>query len=117
MLDTARSPEIQQCIRECSTCHDICLETLTHCLAQGGPHVEPEHLALQLDCAEICQTSANFMLRASSVHTETCRACAAVCARCAESCEQITGDDAMSRCAKACRRCAESCRRMSSAAK
>ena len=31
-----------------------------------------------LDCAEICQTSANFMLRGSPLHTNTCAACAIV---------------------------------------
>jgi hypothetical protein len=31
---------------------------------------------LLLDCAEICQTAANFMLRNSELHSRTCAVCA-----------------------------------------
>ena len=107
------SGEMQSCIEECLECHRICLETATHCLQLGGEHAAPEHITGLLDCAEICQTSANFMLRGSPDHGETCDVCATVCDRCAESCESMgKEDDLMRRCAQACRRCAESCRQM-----
>lgn len=92
-------------------CHTVCLETVTHCLSMGGEHARPEHVTLLLDCAEICQTAANFMTRDSELHAVVCGACAQVCERCAQSCEQLGGDE-MRRCADACRRCAESCRAM-----
>jgi len=78
----------------------------------GGMHAEEAHIKLLLDCAEICQTSANFMLRSSDLHAEICRACAVVCERCAEDCERMGDDVEMQRCAQTCRRCAESCRQM-----
>jgi hypothetical protein len=102
-----------QCIDECSTCHRVCLETLTHCLAKGGRHAEAHHVRLLTDCAEICQTSANFMLRNSELHIFTCGACSEVCERCARSCEEVSDDDLMARCAEACRSCADICREMS----
>jgi hypothetical protein len=102
--------------RTARDCHAVCLETVAHCLAMGGEHAEPGHITLLLDCAEICQTAANFMTRGSSLHVETCRVCAEVCDRCAQSCEQIAEDERMRRCAEACRRCAESCREMAAAA-
>lgn len=80
-----------------------------HCLEVGGRHVEPAHFRLMLDCAQICQVSADFMLRASVHHADVCRACAAVCAACADSCEAV-GD--MDECVQACRTCAESCGEM-----
>jgi hypothetical protein len=56
---------------------------LGHCLQKGGKHAEAKHLRLLMDCAEIRQTSAHFMLRGSDLHSRTCFACAEVCVRCA----------------------------------
>lgn len=103
--------EMKDCIDNCDDCHSICLETVTWCLEQGGEHASPDHVKLLQDCAEICQTSANFMLRQSTHHSLTCRACAEVCERCAEECERMDGDQ-MQACAEACRRCAQTCRSM-----
>lgn len=107
---TALNPEMQQCIDACKECHDICLQmAMTYCLRAGGKHVEEEHFRLMINCAEICQTTANFMLSNSSIHGAVCAACAEVCDACAQSCEQV-GD--MDECAQASRRCAESCEEM-----
>jgi hypothetical protein len=102
---------MQQCIEECLNCHRACLsEAMTHCLEAGGQHTEPAHFRLMINCAEICQTSANFMLSGSPQHTKVCGVCAEVCDACAQSCESIPD---MEMCAQTCRRCAESCRKMS----
>ena len=107
---THANPEMQQCIENCMNCHRVCYQTaLNHCLETGGKHTEPAHFRLMMNCAEICQTSANFMLSGSDLHKFTCGVCAEVCSRCADDCERI-GD--MDDCVKACRTCAESCRRM-----
>jgi hypothetical protein len=104
--------DMKACIDECEKCHRVCVETSRYCLEKGGRHAAPEHIRLLIDCAEICQTSANFMLRGSAVHKTICGACAEICERCAESCESIADDAQMQACAKACRTCAESCRNM-----
>ncbi len=105
---------MQQCIENCQTCHATCLQMLSqHCLEVGGKHVEPTHFRLMLDCAQICATSADFMLRGSAHHTHICRECAEICAKCADSCEQVGG---MEECVRACRACAESCSEMGGAA-
>jgi len=107
------STEMLDCIRMCSDCHRACMETLVYCMQQGGRHAEPNHLRLLMDCAQICQTSADFMLRGSDLHYATCAACAEVCQRCADDCERMgRGDNRMAACAEECRRCAESCRHM-----
>ena len=105
---------MHRCIDECLECHRVCLATAAHCLeADGGArHADARHLTLLLDCAEICQTSANFMLRGSDEHQRTCAVCAAVCHRCAEECARVTDDPVMQECAEACRRCADSCEAM-----
>lgn len=106
------SAKMQECIQECQTCSQVCLETVTHCLQKGGKHAQPEHIRLLLDCAEICQTSANFMIRGSDHHVQTCGVCAEVCDACAASCESFKDDAEMQRCAEECRHCAQECREM-----
>lgn len=104
------TPALHACIDACIACHRTCLhEAMNHCLETGGDHTEPTHFRLMLDCADICRTSADFMLRGSELHALTCGVCAEVCRRCAESCDRIEG---MADCASACRTCAEHCRRM-----
>lgn len=111
------SPEMQQCLTNCLDCHRICLATVPHCLQMGGQHAAATHIGLLLDCAEICQTSANFMLRMSDFHTRVCAVCAEICDRCAQDCQQLANGDAlMQQCAETCRRCAESCRQMAAQA-
>jgi hypothetical protein len=107
------SQHMRGCIEHCSNCHNICLETAMHCLQMGGKHAEAGHIRALLDCAQICATSADFMLRGSEMHARICGVCAEACERCAEACERIAdGDELMLRCAELCRRCAESCRQM-----
>jgi hypothetical protein len=108
------SREMQDCIDACQSCHTICLETLDHCLTQGGKHAAPDHIRTLIDCAQICDTSADFMIRRSEVHPHTCAACAAVCDQCAISCDAL-GTAEMKRCADECRRCADKCRVMAQA--
>jgi hypothetical protein len=128
-------PSMRECIDNCTRCHNVCLETFNYSMWLGGSYSESVHLRLLLDCAEICATSANFMLRGSDLHRETCRVCAVVCENCATDCERYavpgTGagapmsrhsgpphvskenmDEQMKYCAEVCRQCASSCRQM-----
>lgn len=108
---------MQQCIDNCTRSHQLCTAMVAHCLSLGGEHASPAHIRLLLDCASICATSADFMLRGSEFHTRTCGVCAEVCERCADDCDRIGPDDAhMQACAAACRRCAATCRTMAEAA-
>jgi hypothetical protein len=109
------SREMRECVESCGDCHDACMETLAHCLGMGGEHAALEHVRALLDCAQLCDTSRDAMLRGSPLHAQVCGVCAEACERCAESCESIDPDDeVMRRCAEQCRRCAESCRAMAS---
>ena len=102
---------MQECIDRCQSCQEACLEAISHCLEKGGRHADAEHIRTLMACAEICDTSARFMLLGSRHHARTCETCAEVCEACAEDCDRFE-DDMMKRCADVCRRCAESCREM-----
>ena len=101
---------MRDAIKACLDCHSMCLQmAMNYCLERGGRHVEQKHLRLMLNCAELCQTSANFMLSNSPLHGRVCGVCAEACEACAKSCEQV-GD--MRECVEECLRCAKSCRTM-----
>lgn len=102
--------DLATCIANCTHCHQACLNAAAEW--QGSRGAEGvKHLRLLLDCADICQTSADFMLRRSDIHPQVCALCAEICQRCAEACERMEGE-LMRACAEACRRCAQSCREM-----
>ena len=110
-----RSQEMQACVDNCEKCHDVCLETIFHCLEMGGKHADAGHIRLLMDCSQICETNEDFMVRASEYSPQVCGVCADICDACAKSCESLAdGADFMQRCADICRKCAESCRRMAS---
>lgn len=123
MLDVATTMEgghhmnedMARCIKLCQDCHAMCIQTIGHCLKLGGRHAVPDHIRLLMDCAQICATNADYMLRESSLHSRMCGFCSDVCRLCAENCEQVAGDDQMvKQCAEMCGRCAGSCERMAS---
>lgn len=110
--------EMGACIQACLECHRVCVQTVAYCLPMGGKHAEAPHVRLLLDCAQVCITSADFMLRGSDLHARTCAVCAEVCDRCAQACERVDPNDAtMKACGDTCRRCAEVCRAMSTRAR
>jgi Domain of Unknown Function (DUF326) len=104
--------QVEQCVQSCLDSHRICLEAITHCLQKGGKQASEKHIRLLQDCAEICDTGANFITRNSDLHITICSTCAEVCLRCAESCERFGDDDLMKLCGKTCRRCADYCQLM-----
>lgn len=101
----------QICIKACLECYKMCIEMSRHCLRMGGKHADAEHIQLLEDCANICRTSAEMMLRQSPYQTDICTLCAKVCEDCAVDCERFD-DEFMKQCAEVCRRCAESCKEM-----
>lgn len=105
------SVEVRECIKDCLDSYRTCTETTTKCLSMGGKHAKLEHLNLLTDCAKICNTNADFMLRNSTYYPQTCGITADICDECADSCDRFE-DDFMRECASVCRRCAESCREM-----
>lgn len=110
---TPLSAGMKECLQNCTECHNICVQTTVYCIEMGGKHAHSAHLESLLDCATVCRTSADFLLRSSGLHPQVCGVCAQACQTCAESCAQFPDDAQMRACAEECRRCAETCRDMS----
>lgn len=107
------SEQARRCIELCSDCHEMCVSAFAYCIGMEGQHAEEKHLRLLMDCAEICQTSADFMLRGSNFQYRVCGVCADICESCADSCESFRNDAEMKMCAELCQQCATICREMS----
>ncbi|KYF66410.1 MULTISPECIES: four-helix bundle copper-binding protein [Sorangium] len=106
---TTLSKAFQDTATETQNCQSICVQSIQYCLQMGGSHVEPSHMQLLQDCAEICETTGTMMLRSSPQHNQVTAACASICDLCARSCDRFTGDAQMKACADECRRCAAAC--------
>lgn len=106
-------PAMQICIQNCTDCYQMCSHLVDHCLSKGANHADSAHIKLLLDCARVCNLSADLMIRHSEFRSSVCEVCADVCTACAVSCESFEKDDAMMQaCAEICRKCASSCDQM-----
>jgi hypothetical protein len=105
------STKMDQCIQNCLNCFRVCEQTLAEAL-YGNSQNFSQALILIKSCAEICHTSAKFMMMNSAFHVDTCAVCAKVCIECADTCESL-GDENLRECIEACRKCAQSCSEMS----
>lgn len=100
--------DVQKAAQDCLDCYTTCLKTIGHCLQMGGEHAGEPHIKLMMDCAEICQLMASFLVRGSTSYSRINVICAEICEQCATNCEQMMGEDTQMRaCAEACRRCAD----------
>jgi hypothetical protein len=100
---------MQENIQNCIECAKTCLKTIVYCIQKGGPFADSDHIQVLQDCARMCETAANFMMRDSHNHQITCAACAEICYLCAQSCEQYFDDVEIKKCAQIARSCARSC--------
>ena len=107
--------EMQECIDNCHQCHELCSAAMQYCLQKGDEYAALGHIRVLIDCAQICQSCEDFLLRGSDLHPAICEACAKVCLRCAESCLGLDSDPLMKECADSCQRCADSCTALATA--
>lgn len=112
------------CIEACFECAQTCTACADACLGEQG-HLE--HLVrcirLNLDCADVCDTTGRVLSRLTepepALLQAQLRACAVACRACGEECERHAEGMGMEHCrvcAEACRRCAEACDRLLQAA-
>jgi uncharacterized membrane protein len=102
-----------ECARTCTTCADACLE-------ESDPASMRLCIRGNLDCADICDTTARLISRPGKQDPVTLRAqleaCVTACRACAQECEKHASAHEHCRiCAESCRACAEACERMTAA--
>jgi hypothetical protein len=112
---TRMSKEMQECVEACLACHNICEETMSYCLQQGGKHVDAQLMRTMMDCTDLTRICADMLMRRSPMSGEMCKLCAQACDLCAQACAAMPDDQQLMRCAESCRKCAEMCRAMAGA--
>lgn len=110
--ESVKAMTFDECIDKCLASHRRCLETASYSIGRDPAPASAQHIAILLDCAELCQSTANSMLRKSPQHALFCEACARLCEICAEACLAQGSDARLRVCAETCRDCARSCRDM-----
>jgi hypothetical protein len=103
MTSETMSKEVQQCIEAWKESQRCCVA-----LERSGG-VDSKTIQTAKDCAEICQTCSNFVMRGSYYATAIRKLCAEVCKACAGACDKASQGSIAKECAAACRQCAEAC--------
>jgi len=93
---------VDACAAACSYCAGACLR-------EPDPAPVASCIALDLDCAALCQLTSAVAARGGAAAKALAKACAEVCDACANECGRHDMDHCQ-RCAEACRHCAASCR-------
>ncbi|KIC95089.1 four-helix bundle copper-binding protein [Flavihumibacter solisilvae] len=95
---------LHNCAAACHYCASSCLDEptvqhLTTCIK------------IDLDCADICTTTAAFVARISPHAPHLMKECTEICLACARECDKhaAMGMEHCRLCAEACRQCAEAC--------
>ena len=108
------------CIAACQTCATVCTTCADACLHEKDVASLRDCIRLDLDCADICETTARLLARASHTDAATLRlqvrACEQACRTCETECAKHARHMEHCRvCAEACRACADACRDMAAA--
>ena len=104
--------QYQSCIDACNACAIACNHCMTSCLHENDVKAMAFCVALNIDCAAMCQLAAAAIARDSVHAAAICALCADICTACRNECAKHPMDHCQE-CAEACRRCAEECRHMS----
>jgi hypothetical protein len=102
---------VQACIDSCLRGQRECIMTLTYLRDMGGAHIDPVRIRSLLDCADVCQAAATFLMRGSHRHIEMCAVAARISRDCADACDG-TNDQQLRKCVEACRTCEATCREL-----
>jgi hypothetical protein len=108
-----------RCIEECYSCAQVCTSCADASLAEDDVQDLRQCIRLDLDCADICNTTGRVATRRTGSDEEIIRRmldiCAAACLLCGEECQRHASHHEHCRiCAEACQRCKQACQEASS---
>ena len=100
-----------ECIDACFECAQTCTACADACLGEEMVEHMKRCIALDTDCAAMCELAVGAMSRLSEKAGDVCRLCAEFCELCAAECRNHRAEHCQA-CARACQHCAERCREM-----
>lgn len=109
--------QLFDCIEECVACFQACAACADACLAEPDVSSLVKCIRTDLDCSDVCATTAAVLTRRTQgdlgVIRSSVEACLVACGVCAEECERHASHHEHCRVAAgACRRCEAACRRL-----
>jgi hypothetical protein len=110
-LDQAK---LAACIDACLECFQACTACADACLSEKMVGDLRECIGTNLDCADVCDTTARVLTRQTGWNVDVVRAvleaCARACDACAAECEQHASmHEHCKVCAEVCRNCEQAC--------
>jgi hypothetical protein len=119
LASSPRSPAVDpdmlvECIERCFECAQTCTACADACLGEQEVTNLVGCIRLNLDCADLCETTGRILIRQTDFDVQTARAvleaCATACRVCGGECERHAEHMEHCRvCADACRRCEAAC--------
>lgn len=106
---------IVECIEACLDCTQAYTACADACLGEEQVAELRRCIRLDLDCADICETTGRILSRQTAFEPQTARAqleaCAQACRVCGDECDRHAemGMQHCVHCAEACRRCEQAC--------
>src|SRR5574343_220500 len=97
------------CIQACYECAKACHHCAASCLQEPDIKAMARCIALDRDCAQVCELAAALIGRSSSSSVQVGRICAELCEACGPECARHAMAHCQE-CAQACSRCAQACR-------
>ena len=103
-----------RCIEECLDCNASCTACADASLSEPDSQDLIGVVRRSLDCADVCEATAQVVTRQNACRLPVIRAvveaCATACLACAEECERHAAHHEHCRiCAEVCRRCKKAC--------
>jgi hypothetical protein len=113
-LGTIDRGALAHCIQECENCAQTCTACADACLSEERVEELALCIRLDLDCADVCDTTARLLSRQTGHQGEIAhaqlQACMVAVAACARECERHAVLHEHCRiCAEACRSCERAC--------
>ncbi|CAN5267796.1 four-helix bundle copper-binding protein [soil metagenome] len=96
-------------IKKLDICIAACNFCASSCLKEDDVKMMAKCISLDIDCAEICRTTAILLARDSVHGKHLLKECIEMCEACAEECNKHEKDHCKA-CYKACRDCADACK-------
>ena len=105
-------------IEACTDCAQACTQCADACLSEDDVKAMAKCIRTDLDCADICATTARILSRQTEYDANVTRAivaaCAQACKTCGDECEEHGrhGMEHCAICAEQCRNCEATCREL-----
>ncbi|HEX3611166.1 MAG TPA: four-helix bundle copper-binding protein [Sporichthyaceae bacterium] len=106
---------LQRALEACWTCAETCSACADACLREENVSAMRACIMSDLDCADICSTTATLLARSGGAQVGVTRAmlnaCIAACHVCGEECKRhASHHEHCKHCAEACQNCEDACR-------